>query len=79
LTDQNIASLVEALVAAGLVVWIAGLWRHSAEAAYAGSSLMGIGALCALLQLKPLFFSSKNAGKEVFPHGPLGGKDPSVP
>lgn len=79
LTDPNIATFVEVLVAAGLVVWIAGLWRHSAGAAYVGSGLMAIGALCALLQLKPLFFSSKNAGKEVFPHGPLRRKDPSVP
>lgn len=76
LTDPRIGRAVETLVAAGLLIWFFGLWRHSATAAFAGSVLMAAGALTALLQLKTLLGSP---GKEARLHGTFGRKNPATP
>lgn len=65
LTDPRVSLLVGAAAAPGILLWILGVSLHSALAAYLGSALLFAAVSCALLQIKPLFFSPFHSKKEA--------------
>lgn len=55
LINTKIASIVEAVVASGIVIWILGISFGLVIVVYIGSGLMLLGAICTLFQLNTLF------------------------